>query len=227
MKNMIRLMLIEDSENYRKVILCLLDDSPGLEVTSQYGTAEIALRDLKETSREDLPDIILLDLNLPGLSGLEALPLIKQQAPEVKIIILTQSDKEADVLRAIRLGASGYLLKPASVDTLIDGIELVHSGGATMDPKLARFILNALNEKLSEVTSETLLSKREEEVLILIAEGQTRKEIADQLNIGNDTVKCYLNRIYNKLEVQNAPAAVAKAYRSGILPAGKPSFQLR
>src|SRR6056297_678314 len=109
--NTIRLMLIEDSEDYRNSIVRVLGRKPGMEVISQYGTAEIALQNLEEWTEDDLPDIILLDLNLPGMSGLDAIPLIRQQAADVKIIILTQSDKEADVLRAIRLGASGYLLK--------------------------------------------------------------------------------------------------------------------
>jgi DNA-binding NarL/FixJ family response regulator len=214
-------MLIEDSEDFREGIVCVLDETPNIKVASQYGTAEMALRNLQETAKEKLPDIILLDLNLPGMSGLDALPLIKQKAPETKIIILTQSDREADVLRAIRLGASGYLLKSASLDSLIDGIELVYSGGATLDANLARFILNALSGKQPEATPAGTLSKREREVLTLIAEGQARKQIADQLNIGDNTVKEYIHNIYSKLDVQNAPEAVAKAYRSGILPSGE------
>jgi DNA-binding NarL/FixJ family response regulator len=219
MKNSIQLMLIEDSEDYRKGIICALDGNPGIKVISQYGTAEIALRNLRETAEKNLPDIILLDLNLPGMSGLEAVPLIRQQAPDAKIIILTQSDKEADVLSAIRLGASGYLLKSSSISSLIEGIELVHSGGATLDKTLAGFILNTLSERLPEVTLDTPLSKREIEVLALIAEGESQKQIASRLDISTYTVSEYIHNIYGKLKVQNAPAAVAKAYRSGILPA--------
>jgi DNA-binding NarL/FixJ family response regulator len=219
MKNTIRLMLIEDSEDYRKGIVCALDGNPDIKVISQYATAEIALRNLREAAGENLPNIILLDLNLPGMSGLEAVPLIKQQAPDIKIIILTQSDKEADVLSAICLGASGYLLKSTSISSLIDGIELVHSGGATMDKKLARLILNTLSERLPKVLPEVPLSKRETEVLTLIAEGCAQKQIASRLDISKYTVSEYIHNIYTKLEVQNAPAAVAKAYRSGILPA--------
>jgi DNA-binding NarL/FixJ family response regulator len=213
-------MLIEDSEDYRKGIVFMLDGKPDMKVISQYSTAEIALRNLRETAKEMQPEIILLDLNLPGMSGLEAVPLIKQQAPEIKIIILTQSDKKADVLSAIRLGASGYLLKSASVSSLIEGIELVHSGGATLDTHLAGFILNALSQRLPDVmTPDAPLSKREREVLTLIAEGEAQKQIASQLDISTHTVSEYIHNIYSKLEVRNAPAAVSKAYRSGILPA--------
>ncbi|HKL22719.1 MAG TPA: response regulator transcription factor [Tichowtungia sp.] len=221
MKNKIRLMLIEDSEDYRKGIICALDTKPDIKMISQYATAEIALRNLQEPAGKNRPDIILLDLNLPGMSGLDAVPLIRQQVPDVKIIILTQSDKEADVLRAIRLGASGYLLKSASVSSLIEGIELVYSGGATLDSHLAGFILNTLSERLPEVTPNVPLSKRETDVLTLIAEGEAQKQIAAQLDISTYTVSEYINNIYSKLEVHNAPAAVAKAYRSGILPSDR------
>ena len=212
-------MLIEDHEKYRKGVVCALERKPNMEVVRQYGTAEIAVRDLKKMPEEDLPDIILLDLNLRGMSGLEALPLIRQNAPAVKIIILTQSDKDADVLRAIRLGASGYLLKSASVSSLIEGVELVHSGGATLDTHLAKFILNTISQRPPERAHGIEISKREMEVLALIAEGLLQKQIASRLDISAHTVNEHIQHIYSKLGVQNAPAAVAKAYRSGILPA--------
>ena len=222
MKNRIRITLIEDNENYRKGIVSMLDRKPGMEVISQYGTAEFALRSLQEMPKENLPDIILLDLNLPGISGLEAVPLIREQAPNVKIIILTQSDKEADVLRAIRMGAAGYLLKSASSKELTEGIELVHSGGATLDKNLAGFILNTLSERLPEAVPRVQLSKREMAVLKLIAEGQAQEEIASRLKISTHNVSETIQNIYTKLDVQNAPAAIAKAYRSGIFSTGIP-----
>ncbi|HKL22637.1 MAG TPA: response regulator transcription factor [Tichowtungia sp.] len=219
--NTIRLMLIEDSEDYRNSIVRVLGRKPGMEVISQYGTAEIALQNLEEWTEDDLPDIILLDLNLPGMSGLDAIPLIRQQAADVKIIILTQSDKEADVLRAIRLGASGYLLKSASIHSLTDEIELVHSGKATLDSNLAKFILNTASHGPPELNPEAKLSKRELDVLTLIAEGEAQKQIASRLNISIYTVKEHIHHIFSKLEAQNAPAAVSKAYRFGILPTEK------
>lgn len=219
MNDTIRLMLVEDNEDYRNGIVFVMDNMPGIEVISQYGTAEFALRNLQEAAEESLPDIILLDINLPGMSGLDAIPLIKQQASQVKIIVLTQSDEEADVLYAIRMGAAGYLLKSASNKVLTDGIKLVHSGGATLDQNLARFILKTIRQEKPPATPEINLSERELSVLTLIAEGQLQKQISSSLDIRAGTVNEYIRRIYNKLNVQNAPAAVAKAYRSGILPA--------
>lgn len=214
----IAITLVEDFPDYRKGIACILDGRNDMELISEFGTAEIALRSLQEGGKKNAPDIILLDLNLPGMTGLDALPLIQQEAPETKIIVLTQSDKEADILRAIRLGASGYLLKSTSIEQLINGILCVHKGGATLDQSLARFILDVLNKARPKKTEETGLSKREMEVLVLIAEGQAHKQIASQLELSIYTVTEYIQSIYKKLNVPNAPSAISKAYKSGILP---------
>lgn len=221
MKSAIRVVLIEDSENYRRMVSYILHSNADIELTSQFGTVEIALQSLEGMAEDELPNIILLDLGLPGLSGLDAVPLIKRVAPDAKILILTQSDKEADVLKAIRLGASGYLLKFASADKILEAIQHVHSGGATLDQNLARFILNKLTKDLSVQAHDIALSKREMEVLTLVAEGLVQKEIGEKLDISKNTVREYIQNIYGKLNVQNAPAAIAKAYRFGILPAGE------
>jgi DNA-binding NarL/FixJ family response regulator len=212
MTDKLRIMLIEDSAAYRKGIACALEAQPNMELISEFGTAEIALRKLGENP----PDLILLDLNLPGMKGLDALPLIKAQAPESKVIILTQSDKEADVLQAIELGAAGYLLKASSIEQLVNGIHLVRDGGATLDPNLARFILDTLQQNLSQPSAKKHLSKRELEILTLIAEGLAQKQIAAELQISIYTVTEHIHNIYDKLNVPNAPAAVAKAFKTGL-----------
>jgi DNA-binding NarL/FixJ family response regulator len=212
MKKPTQIMLIEDSLAYRNGIACALNEQPDMELISEFGTAEIALRNLDKNS----PDLILLDLNLPGMSGLDAIPLIKQRSSETKIIILTQSNKEADVLQAIESGASGYLLKSSSIEQLIRGIHHVGNDGATLDPNLARFILGTLRQKLRKSVTETHLSKREMEILTLISQGLAQKQIASQLKISIYTVTEYIHNIYEKLNVQNAPAAVSKAYRTGL-----------
>lgn len=212
-----RVMLIEDNAEYREVIELALEDHPEIELTQCYGTAETALRSLYTTSAAAPPQLILLDLNLPGMSGLEALPLFRRELPATRIMILTQSDSETDVLRAISRGASGYLLKSASLQQITDGIRDVMDGGASLDKGVAQFILHTLQQKLPKKDLKNLLSDRELEVLTLISEGLVKKEIADQLKIGYTTVDTHVGHIYEKLGVRNAPAAVAKAFKLGLI----------
>jgi two-component system, NarL family, nitrate/nitrite response regulator NarL len=215
MKTQIKIILVEDNRAYRKGISYALESNPDMELIGEFGAVEFALDALEKIAT---PDILLLDLNLPGLSGLESIPLFREQSPETRIIILTQSDREADVLHTIRLGASGYLLKSTSIAQLIAGIQGVHEGGATLDPAVSQYILNIVQQKPVKEESDTDLSARELEVLKLVAEGQAQKMIASHLNISVHTVSEYIHNIYSKLEVPNAPAAVSKAYESGILP---------
>jgi two-component system nitrate/nitrite response regulator NarL len=221
MKNSIQIMLIEDNPAYRKGICCAIENTDGMKLSRQFGTAEIALRSIPAFEREARPNLVLLDLNLPGMSGLDALPEIKALLPEAKVIILTQSDLQADVLRAIELGANGYLLKASSIPQLLQGIQTVHDGGATLDPGLASLIMNTLNPGKTKKPPAVELSRREHEVLALIAEGSAQKQIAAELDISVYTVSEYIANIYKKLNVPNAPAAIAKAYRTGILPSSK------
>lgn len=218
MKSKIHVMLVEDHPEYREVIELALADEPDMELTNQVGSSERALRILRDRSLRTVPDLILLDLNLPGLSGLEALPDFRVTVPDAKIIILTQSNNEADVLRAIQRGASGYLLKSSTVAQIVDAIRTVAGGGAMLDSEVANFILNNLRARLPAEELEHVLSKREMEILALLGEGLLKKEVASQLDLSVATVATYIRRIYEKLDVQNAPAAIAKAYRMGIFP---------
>jgi DNA-binding NarL/FixJ family response regulator len=216
MKKKIHIILIEDHPEYREVIEMALAKEPDMELTGLFGSAEGALHGLQHDHKQKGTDIVLLDLNLPGINGLEALPLISEASPTARVIILSQSDREADVLRAITLGASGYLLKSASRKQITEGIRMVMNGGASLDAGVARFILKTLKAKLPKPATEPALSTRELEVLGLLAEGLAQKEIASRLNIGGTTVVTHINHIYEKLNVTNAPAAVNKAHRSGL-----------
>jgi len=210
-------MLVEDHASYRAAIIAILEQTENMEVHSQFGTAEIALRSLQPPTTDPLPDVILLDLNLPGMSGLETIPWIRKYAPDVQIIILTRSDNTADVQCAISEGADGYLLKSATLKEITEGIETVAEGGASLDPDVARYILNTLRRKSTQPQPQKALSTREMEILELLGEGLLKKEIADRLQITPPSVATYVRRIYEKLEVQNAASAINKAYRSGIL----------
>jgi DNA-binding NarL/FixJ family response regulator len=218
MNNPINIMLIEDHAGYREVITRALKREEDMELIHQFGTAEIALRNLQNAALKESPDVILLDLHLPGMSGLDTIPWIKKYAPHTKIIILTQSDKQADVLSAISQGATGYLLKSATVKQITDGIRTVANGGASLDSGMAMYILNTLESRPPKDELTKNLSGRELEILALLSDGLLKKQIADQLDISITTVAYHVKHIYEKLEVPNAPAAVAKAFKSGLFP---------
>ena len=212
----IQIMLIEDSPEYRETITLAIERESDIQIASQFGTAEAAFRSFENDSKPTIPSIILLDLNLPGLSGLEAIPLLTQIIPQTQIIVLTQSDREADVVAALSAGATGYLLKDASRQQIFNGIRTVANGGATIDPEVALYMVNALRKSSDTVSQVKPLSKREMEILTMMAEGMVQKEISDYLKISNNTVVTHVRRIYEKLHVQNAPAAVNEAYKKGI-----------
>lgn len=212
-------MLVEDNKDYREVVNLAIEEEEDLEILDQYGTTEIALRDLQSLEKPR-PNIILLDLRLPGMGGLDSIRYFKEYAPKAKIVILTQSDQEADVLRAILLGASGYLLKSARVKEIVDGIRLVHRGGATLDPSVAKFLLQNLQSRLPQENLDIGLSDREMEILKLLSGGLVKKQIAQKLSIGYATVDTHVGHIYEKLHVNNAPSAVGKAYKLGLFPKG-------
>ena len=224
-KSIIRVTLVEDSPEYRETITMAFAKEKDLKLISQFGTAEEALRSLQTTAEKNTPDIILLDLNLPGLSGIEALPCFAECVHNAKVIVLTQSNRQKDVLNAIRAGASGYLLKGSTRRQIFESVRTVMNGGAMIDPEIATYILDTLKKQPSQVNQSKTLSERELEILNLLGDGLQQKEISDRLNISNNTVSTYLRRIYEKLEVQNAPAAISRAYKTGLLPADEQDTQ--
>lgn len=220
MKRKISIMMVEDHPGYRKTLNLAIEADPDIELVSEFGTAERALLSAHDRESRKKPDIILLDLNLPGISGLDALPTFVSSFSKAKVIILTQSEREVDVLRAIELGASGYLLKSASLTQITEGIRMVMNGGASLDPKVAKFILKNLQGRIPQNSTKPLLTEREMEVLTLLAEGLVKKEIADKLQISFSTVATHVMHIYEKLNEPNAPAAIHKAHILGLFRRG-------
>ena len=220
MSKSIRIIMVEDHPEYREGIALALETESDIQLIDQFGMAEQALKVLEY---DTTADVVLLDLNLPEMSGLEAIPWIKKYCPKIKIIILSQSDNETNILNAIHLGADGYLLKESTLDQIISGIRAVVDGGASLDPRVAKFILNTIQTKVPEPNSDPILSEREIEILRLLSEGLMKKDISERLDIGITTVATHVRRIYEKLDVVNAPAAISKAYKTGIFSSGNDS----
>lgn len=213
----IRIILIEDNPEYRNVIKLAIAREDQYILTHTFGTTERALEQLSQQSAEDRPDIILLDLMLPRLSGLESIPLLLGLAERSKIIILSQSDDEGDVVEAISLGASGYLLKSSGISLIKENIQTVLEGGAAIDVNIAQYIIKALQVSSKYIETPNPLTDREFEILEKLAEGYVKKEIGDQLQISAFTVAAHVRSIYEKLQVVNAPSAINQAYKQGIL----------
>lgn len=208
--------MVEDHPEYREGVILALETETDIELSHTFGTTEAALHKLQYERDFSIPDVILLDLNLPGMGGIEALPWFKEYLPKSKVIILTQSENEADVLAAISAGASGYLLKSATLDQITDGIRTVVEGGASLNPSMATFILKKMKKNPPKPQHAAVITEREQEILALLGDGLEKKQISDKLNISTATVATHVAHIYKKLQVQNAPAAVAKAFRMGI-----------
>lgn len=211
----IQIFLVEDSTEFREVLAFGLSDEPDMMIVGQFNTADAALSNLEGLREDRLPDLILLDLNLPGISGLEAVPRFKKICSSAEILILTESDRRADVLSAISSGAIGYLLKESSLDQITNGIRTVMNGGASLDPVMARYVVNSTVSVTADHAPQ--LSAREHQILYLLAHGKLQKQIAGELGISPKTVGFHIGHLYNKLEVQNGPAAIHKAHHLGLL----------
>lgn len=219
MSDAINFMVVEDHKGYRTMLIRALKTTTSIGRVEEFSTAEVALRKLEKMHPSEMPDLLLLDLNLPGMSGLESIQWFKKYSGNLKIVILTQSSNEEDIIQAISLGASGYLLKSSTVDQIAEAIHSVVGGGAYLDPMVAKYILKQVSQKPTKKNHlKKPLSERETEILHLLAQGKVRKEISQELNITVNTVAYHVDHIYQKLNVLNAPAAVNVAYQEGILP---------
>ena len=214
MKSKTTIMIVEDNRTYRTSLLDIIELSKGLECIGDFNAAEPCLKKM-QSGQTDRPDILLLDLNLPGENGMKMLPSFRQTAPETEVIILTQNDDFHTVLEALRLGANGYLLKGATVAEIRTTIREVAEGSTFIDPQLSRLVMNTLCR--SGDPAENPLSTREMEVLELLAQGYAKKEVADKMGLSYHTVVSYVRTIFEKLESPNLAAAIAKATRQRLI----------
>ena len=206
---MIRIVVVDDHPVVREGLVASLEDDPEFQVVGAAGSAEEALP-LVTASK---PDIILLDLELPGVNGLTAIPNLTAANAASKILILTAYDTDERVLGAIRAGAKGYLLKGASLEEIARAIRAVHGGDSYLEPRIATKVFTALDPR----KRSSALSKREREVLRLVADGHSNKQIGQKLGITERTVKFHVTSIRNKLGAENRAQAVALAAQRGLL----------
>ena len=210
----ISVWLIEDNRTFRDTVARVLNRVEGMECSGSFTSSEDALDALKEGR---VPDVVLLDVQLPGLSGLEAVPIIKAISPSTRVVMLTVFDDHQKIFQAICAGASGYLLKTAPVDRIVEAIREVLAGGAPMNPNVARSVLDMF-ARLAVPAFDYNLTERERErsILELMTQGLTKKEIAARLTLSYHTVDSHLRNIYTKLHVHNSSGAVAKAVKERL-----------
>jgi len=209
----ITLWVIEDNDTYRNAIAELVDSTEGMRCTHAFQSCEKALKTLED---EFAPEIILMDIGLPGMSGIEGLGRIKAISPSTELIMLTVFDDEKKIFEAICAGASGYLLKSAQPHEIIEAVHQVLVGGAPMDARIARKVLDMFS-RLSLPTEEYGLTGREKEILRLIVDGLTAKGIAEKLFLSFRTIDTHVKNIYTKLHVHSRSGAVAKTFRERLL----------
>ena len=207
MSKAIRVSIVDDEVDLRENIAGYVDAAKGFKCVSVHSNARDALAHLPT----EKPDVVLMDINLGGMSGIECVRLLKPMMPETQVVMLTVFEDTEKIFSALAAGASGYLLKRLSPVKLLEAIREVHEGGSPMSAPIARKVVLSLQPTPSAQTNEaTALSPREREVLNGLAEGQAYKQIGDKLGLSIHTVRNYIRRIYQKLHVRSCGEAVAK-----------------
>lgn len=204
--------LVEDNHTFRNTIARVLGEVDGIECAQHFSNAEDALEVLADGG---VPDVILLDVQLPGLDGIEAVQKIKSISPSTRVVILTAFNDHDKVFKAICAGASGYLLKTSSVERIVESIHEALAGGAPMTPQVASSVLQMF-AGMARPKQDYGLTLREQQILQMMAEGFIKKEVADRLSLSYHTVDTHLRNIYTKLHVHSCTSAVAKAIKERL-----------
>ncbi len=205
----ITIAMVEDDVLIRESLSRLINETEGFRCTAVYANAEQALQQIPE----EPPDVVLMDLNLPGVSGIECVRRLKRLLPALQIMVLTVHEDSDKVFAALEAGAGGYLLKRTPTDKLLEAIQDLHRGGAPMSSHIARKVVQSFHKTASSPDVQKL-SPREEQILHLVGQGYHNKEIATQLQISPETVRVHLRNIYEKLHVNSRSQAVVKLLQS-------------
>jgi len=207
---MITVSIVDDDTKLRQSIATFVNGAPGFKCVSHYGSAEAALTGLPA----DKPDVVLMDINMGEMSGIECVEKLKRQSPDMQILMLTVYEDTEKIFRALAAGANGYLLKRSSPTKLLGAVREVHGGGSPMTSSIARKVVASFQKQKPAADGggdrPGQLSPREQAVLEGLAKGWTYKQLASELDISIDTIRTYIRRIYEKLHVQSRTEAVAK-----------------
>lgn len=209
----VHVWVVEDNDLLRPTLKEVLDDEPGVRCTLAVPTAEAALQALSDGG---VPQVVLMDLGLPGMDGVEGIERLRAASPASQIIVLTVHEDNERIFDALCAGASGYLLKPAGADRIREAVRSVLDGGAPINARIARRVLGMFTGRLKP-RGDYGLTDREHEILDLLTEGQSQKRIARTLDISPHTVDTHLRNIYGKLQVHSRTAAVAKALKERLI----------
>jgi DNA-binding NarL/FixJ family response regulator len=208
----IAVSIVEDNEQLRSTLARMIGRAEGFQCVGQHGSAEAAL----EAIPRETPNVVLMDINLPGMNGVECVRKLKHLMPQTQVVMLTAYEDTENIFNSLAAGASGYLLKRSKSAEILEAIRDVQNGGSPMTTHIARKVVQSFQASTAAATSTQAtedLSPREHEVLDLLSQGFMYKEIADKLSISFETVRTYIRRIYEKLHVRTRTEAVAKALR--------------
>jgi DNA-binding NarL/FixJ family response regulator len=210
----IKVIIFDDNDSLRDSISMLLQETNGYTLSGSYAHCLDVIENIKDTK----PDVVIMDIDMPGMDGIEGVKLIRKNFPTIQILMLTVFDDDEKIFAAIKAGAAGYILKNAEPKNLLHAISEVYNGGAPMTPSIARKVLQQFQTILPEEKKDFHLSAREKEVLSLLVEGLSYKMISGKLNITYDTVRAHMKKIYEKLHVASMTEAVAKAINQKLFP---------
>ena len=211
----IKIAVFDDNKNIRNSIVLLLNTEAGFDVVGSFSNAKNCIREVLDCS----PDVVLMDIEMPGINGIEAVRLLKKEMPNIQILIQTVFEDDDRIYESIVAGASGYILKSHINNTLLPSLKELHSGGSPMSPSIARRVLSMLQQKTNRIKSTTdyHLTVRERDVLTCLVNGLSYKMIASELNISYETVRSHMKKIYEKLHVASLTEVVAKAINFNIV----------
>ena len=207
--NNILVTVVEDSLDLNRTLAMMINATNGMKCVSNHLNGEEALAFIPKVN----PDVVLIDLGLPGMSGIECIHQLKKEMPSLHFLVLTIKENDNEVFGALKAGASGYLLKSSSPSEIIEGIKALHDGGAPMSANIARRVVNHFQSPHVEKNPfDDLLTKREKEVLLLLSRGKFYKEIASDLFVSVETIKSHCHNIYEKLHVSSRTEALNKYF---------------